>query len=281
MTHAFTVDVEDWYHGIPISTARRSEAERRLERGLLRLLDLLEARAVRGTFYVLGPVAQEHGNLCREIVRRGHEIGCHGWSHDLIYTMTPDRFRDETRRALEAIGEATGVRTEAYRAAYFSITRASWWALEILRSLGFTTDSSIFPVRNWRYGIPDFPPRPTWIATPAGRLLEIPLGTRRIGPLRIPVTGGAYLRIYPYVLSRANLKAMEGQGRTHVFYLHPWELDPAHPRVDFHWKARLTHYVNLGSTHGKLSRLLQEFRFGPMSEVLAHELSVESPTPLR
>ncbi len=281
MTHAFTVDVEDWYHGIPIAESRRTGAERRLERGLLPLLELLGQRNVRGTFYLLGPVAREHPDLCREIVLRGHEIGCHGWSHDLLYTMTPERFRDETSRALDAIGEATGVRAVAYRAAYFSITRASWWAFEVLAGLAFRTDSSIFPVRNWRYGIPDFPPQPTWIETPGGRILEIPLGIRRIGPIQVPVTGGAYLRIYPYAVSRANLRAIEAQGRAHVFYIHPWELDPFHPSVRFHWRARWTHYVNLQSTGHKLSRLLQDFRFGPMSEVLAHELAVERPAPFR
>ena len=281
MPHAFTVDVEDWYHGIPIAPERKASAERRLERGLLPLLDLLDRHATRGTFYILGPVAAEHPGLCREIARRGHELGCHGWSHDLLYSMSPERFRDETRRALDAIGEATGQRTRTYRAAYFSITRASWWALEELAGLGFDTDSSIFPVANWRYGIPDFPDRPTAIDTARGRLLEIPLGVRRFAGRRFPVTGGAYLRIYPYAVSRANLRAAEAEGRSHMFYIHPWELDPSHPRVPFHWKARLTHYVNLGSTRRKLDRLLADFRFAPAREVFAHELADASPAALR
>jgi polysaccharide deacetylase family protein (PEP-CTERM system associated) len=279
--HAFTVDVEDWYHGIPVTPAVKSAAERRLERGLLPLLDLMDRHGAKGTFYLLGPVAKEHADLCREIARRGHELGCHGWSHDLLYTMTPERFRDETRRAVDAIGEATGTRVRTYRAAYFSVTRASWWALEELAALGFDTDSSIFPVRNWRYGIPDFPDRPTTIETRAGRMLELPLNVRRLAGRTIPVTGGAYLRIYPYALTRANLRALEAAGRAHVFYIHPWELDPDHPRVPFHWKARLTHYHNLGSTAPKLERLLTDFRFEPVGKVFAHELAHAGPAPLR
>lgn len=280
MIHAFTVDVEDWYHGIPVTAEVKRTAERRLERGLVPLLDLLDRHGARGTFYLLGPVAVEHPELCREIARRGHELGCHGWSHDLLYTMTRERFRDETKRALDAIGEATGTRVRSYRAAYFSVTRASWWALEELAGLGFHTDSSIFPVNNWRYGIPGFPDRPTALATAAGPLLELPLNVRKVAGRTIPVSGGAYLRIYPYAVTRANLRALESEDRAHLFYIHPWELDPDHPRVPFHWKARLTHYVNLGGTARKLERLLTDFRFDTVGKVFAHELAHANPAPL-
>ena len=213
MRHAFTVDVEDWYHGIPIAPEEKARAERRLERGLDPLLALLAKHDVRGTFYILGPVAREHPAAVRAIAAAGHEIGCHGWSHDLLYTMTPARFREETQRAREAIEDVTGAAVRSYRAAYFSVTRASWWALEELAGLGFDTDSSIFPVRNWRYGIPDFPPRPTWIETKAGSILEVPMSVRKFGRFQAPVTGGAYLRLYPYAVSRANLRAVERAGR--------------------------------------------------------------------
>ncbi len=271
--HAFTVDVEDWYQGVPIPEATRATAERRLHVGLERLLELLDQRGVRGTFFLLGPVAVEHPALVRRIAAAGHEIGCHGWSHDLLYTMTPERMRDETRRACEVISSLTGQPVVAYRAAYFSVTRASLWALEVLAGLGFRYDSSIFPVRNWRYGIPDFAPRPQRIDTPAGPIYELPISIRRVLGRNLPASGGAYLRIYPYWLTRSNLRAAEAAGRPTVFYLHPWELDADHPRVRFHWKPRLTHYVNLRSTEPKLARLLRDFRFGPLSEVLDHELA--------
>ena len=274
MKHAFTVDVEDWYHGIPVEDSYKNRAPRRLELGLLRLLDLMDQFRVRGTFFVLGPIAEERPDLVKEIARRGHEVGCHGWSHELIYRMSPERFRAETRRARDAIADVLGEPPRAYRAAYFSITKSSWWALSILAELGFDTDSSIFPVRNWRYGIPGFSRDPLSIETDHGNIVEIPLGTRRIGALDMPVTGGAYLRIYPYAITKANLKAIERQGRPHVFYVHPWELDPRHPRVPFHWKARVTHYVNLGSTVPKLTRLLEDFAFGSLREVFPDEFSV-------
>jgi polysaccharide deacetylase family protein (PEP-CTERM system associated) len=271
--HAFTVDVEDWYQGIPVGAEVKAAAEKRLAHGLRRLLGILAEHGTRGTFFVLGPVAAEHPGLLREIVAGGHEIGCHGWSHDLLYTMTRERMREETHRAVQTIAEVTGTRVRAYRAAYFSITRDSFWALEELAALGFLYDSSIFPVHNWRYGIPDFDPRPQRIATPGGEILELPLSVRRFWGRNLPAAGGAYFRLYPYALTRSNMKAAEAKGQPVVFYLHPWELDPEHPRVPFAWKARATHYVNLRSTEPRLRRLLRDFRFGPLGEVLEHELA--------
>lgn len=271
--HAFTVDVEDWYHGIPIGDSARRGAERRLHIGVDRLLRLLDDRSHRATFFFLGPVAEEHGALVRQIHQAGHEIGCHGWSHDLVYSMTPDRFREETRRAADVLASLTGEPVTAYRAAYFSITRRSLWAFEILAGLGFRYDSSVFPIRNWRYGIPDFDPRPQRIDTPMGPLYELPISVRRVLGRNVPVSGGAYFRLYPYAVTAANIRHAEAEGRPIVFYLHPWELDPAHPRVAFDWRARLTHYVNLNHTDPRLQRLLRDFRFGTLGDVLQHEIT--------
>ena len=271
--HAFTIDVEDWYDGIPVGAVTKHAAERRLRIGLDRLLALLAERSIRGTFFVLGPLARDQSSIVRSLADCGHEVGCHGWSHDLLYTMTRERFREETRRARDAIADATGRAVTAYRAAYFSITRQSYWALEELAALGFRYDSSIFPVRNWRYGIRDFPRHPQRIETDAGVIAELPLTVREVFGTRVPAAGGAYFRIYPYAVTRSNFRAAEDARVPVVFYLHPWELDPEHPRVSFYWKARLTHYVNLRTTERKLRRLLQEFAFGPLSEVLEHEIS--------
>ncbi len=271
MRHAFTVDVEDWYQGIPIATKIESSAERRLDRGLNVLIDLLAEYGIRATFFLLGPVVVENPRAVRRIAEAGHELGCHGWSHDFVYAMTPDRFRDETRRSAGVIADLTGRPVTAYRAAYFSITRRSLWALEILADLGFLCDSSIYPVRNWRYGIPDFDPCPQRIATPAGPIWEVPISVRRVLGRSVPVSGGAYFRLYPYAVTRANFRAIERARRPVVFYLHPWELDPTHPRVAFDWRARLTHYANLRSTEPRLRRLLGEFQFGTLSEVIGSE----------
>lgn len=272
MRHAFTVDVEDWYQGIPIAGELEPSAQRRLDRGLNLILDLLAENEIHGTFFILGPATVESPKTVRRIAEAGHELGCHGWSHALIYSMSPGRFREETRQAMEAIADLTGRPVTAYRAAYFSITKRCLWALEILAGLGFRYDSSIYPVRNWRYGIPEFDPRPQRIDTPAGSIWELPLSVRRVLGRNVPVSGGAYFRLYPYGLTRANFVSAEHDGRPVVFYVHPWELDPEHPRVPFHWKARLSHYANLRSTEPKLRRLLSEFQFGTLGEVIEPEL---------
>ncbi len=273
MIHAFTVDVEDWSDGIPILEATKARFPPRLDHGLRRLLDLLEEHRVRATFFLLGPLALAQPDLVRRIVAMGHEIGCHGWSHELLYDMTPERFRSETQRSLEAIRQTTGADVRAYRAAYFSITRRSMWALEILTELGFRYDSSVFPVRNWRYGVPDFEPRPHVVETAAGPIYEFPISVRRLLGQMIPIGGGAYFRIYPYAVTRANLRWTERRRTPAVFYLHPWELDPDHPRVAFDWRARFTHYVNLRKTAPRLRRLLREFSFAPLGQVLERALA--------
>jgi polysaccharide deacetylase family protein (PEP-CTERM system associated) len=268
MRHAFTVDLEDWYHGIPIAGDTKARAERRLHVGTDRLLELLARHDVRATFFVLGPIAAEHAPLVRRIADGGHDIGSHGTSHDLIYEMSPSRFRDETRSSIRALEDCVGKKVDSYRAAYFSITRRSLWALDVLADEGIRFDSSIFPVKNWRYGIPDYSRRPVVVETPSGPILELPLSTRRVLGRNVPSTGGAYFRIYPYALTRANMRAAEREQAPVVFYLHPWELDPAHPIVRFRLRAMATHYVNLRSTVPKLERMLSEFRFTTLAEVL-------------
>ena len=235
------------------------------------LTNRLARHSARATFFFLGPVARDYPELVRSLVDGGHEIGCHGWSHDLLYSMTPERFRTETADAKKAIEDIAGVPVTTYRAAYFSITERSLWAFEVLAELGFRCDSSVFPVSNWRYGIPDFSTAPGPVETPRGPIYEFPMSVVDYPGRRLPATGGAYFRIYPYAVTRRHVKRLERAGRPVVFYIHPWELDPGHPRVPFHWKPRLTHYWNLRSTRGKLERLLSDFDFAPLGKVMEHE----------
>ncbi len=268
MKHAFTIDLEDWYHGIPIAPERKASAERRLHVGTDRLLELLERNNAKATFFALSLIAHEHPDILRRISDAGHDIGSHGLSHDLIYEMSPERFRDETRSSVRDLEDCIGKPVQSYRAAYFSITKRSLWALDILAAEGIRFDSSIFPVKNWRYGIHDYSRRPTVIETQNGPLLEFPLSTRRVWGRNIPTTGGAYFRIYPYLLTRANIRASEREGMPVVFYLHPWELDPKHPFVSFRRKAMVTHYANLRATAPRLEKLLSDFEFTTLGEVL-------------
>jgi hypothetical protein len=195
MTHAFTVDLEDWFQGIPVSAEKKATAVRRLHVGVDHLLDALSRHGARATFFALGSVARDHPDVLRRINDAGHYIGSHGVSHALIYEMAPERFREETRSSIQDLQDCVGRRVDSYRAAYFSGTRRSLSALEELVREGIRFDSSIFPVKNWRYGIPDYPRHPTRVDTAAGPLFEFP--SRREGcwaatfPLRVEPTSGS------------------------------------------------------------------------------------------
>lgn len=268
MKNAFSIDFEDWYQGLEIPCEMWAGYERRLQDSGRRLLDLLAEAGVRGTFFILGRAAEEHPDLVRRIASDGHEIATHGYSHTLVYELPPDQFRSELRRSVDLLQELTGREVKGHRAPFFSIRKDSLWALEILREEGLSYDSSIFPVRNYRYGIPDAPRLPYRHSTAGGSILEFPMTTWEVGGRRLPVAGGAYFRIFPYFLTRAGLRSVNRQGQAAIFYLHPWELDPGHPRIPLPRRIAATHYFNLAGTETRLIRLLREFQFAPVAEVL-------------
>jgi polysaccharide deacetylase family protein (PEP-CTERM system associated) len=268
-----TVDVEDWFQVSNFDhVVRREDWDHypsRVEANTRRLLDLFDRREVRGTFFVLGWVAERFPELVREIRRRGHDVESHSHVHELAYRLGAERFGDDLRRSLDAVERATGVRPRGFRAPSFSIDHRSLWAFDVLAECGVEYDSSVFPVRHPRYGIPSFSRVPRRIRTRAGReIREFPLTTLRILGRNVGASGGAYLRILPLgVLFRA-FREMNEAGHPAVLYVHPWEIDPGQPRLHARGLGRLTHYANLASTEGRLERLLQAFDFAPMAEVL-------------
>lgn len=274
IVNAFTVDVEDYFQVAALAPAieRASwpQRESRVERNTGVLLDLLAERGIQGTFFVLGWIAERHPDLIRRIAAAGHEIACHGFSHQLVYDQTPEEFREETARSKSTLEDLSGTAVIGYRAASFSITRRSLWALDVLIDLGFEYDSSIFPIRHDRYGIPGADPRPSRLTAPSGRTLaEFPLSAASYLGVRVPVSGGGYFRLLPYLVTRAGLRQINGTGeRPFAFYLHPWEIDPHQPRVRVGWLSRFRHYTNLDRCESRLRRLLAEFRFASMREVL-------------
>ncbi|MFZ0009757.1 MAG: XrtA system polysaccharide deacetylase [Steroidobacteraceae bacterium] len=272
--NAFTVDVEDYFHVAALSSAITRESwpthESRVERNTERLLALLADRGVRGTFFVLGWVAERTPGLVRRIAASGHEIACHGFSHQLIYQQAREEFREETVRAKRLLEDLIGEAVLGYRAASFSVTRDSLWALDTLIDAGFLYDSSIFPIRHDRYGLPGAAPEPNRLSAPSGRtLVEFPMSAARFLGVQVPVSGGGYFRLLPFWVTRAGLKQInERRGLPFTFYLHPWELDPGQPRFKVSALSRFRHYTNLARCEGRLRRLLGEFEFTSMREAL-------------
>ena len=279
VVNAMTVDVEDYFQVSAfddiVSRSAWDQMESRVSANTRRLLDVFDAFDVRGTFFVLGWVAERQPALVREIAARGHEIASHGYAHRLIYNQSPAEFRDDVRRAKQLLEDVTGVSVAGYRAPRFSMTTRSFWALAILIEEGYLYDASIFPIRHDRYGIPGSPRHPYNIQSGPGSIMEVPGSTIRIGPLNLPIGGGGYFRIFPYPLTRwgiAHVNRVEQQPT--VFYIHPWEIDPDQPRIaSAPLKSRLRHYSKLSSMEGKLLKLLRSHAWGRTDQVVAAELA--------
>jgi polysaccharide deacetylase family protein (PEP-CTERM system associated) len=268
ITNALTIDFEDWYQGLEIPYSDWEKFEDRIEMVGDKLLQIFEEANTKATFFILGYVAEKHPEIVKKIKSAGHEIGTHGFSHTLIYKQEPEVFRQEMKRAIEFLEDLTGDIILGHRAPFFSITKDSLWALDILGELGIKYDSSIFPVLNYRYGIAGAPRFPYKIKREKYEFMEFPVSTLKLPGVTLPISGGAYFRIYPYQLTKQALRAVNRSGNPITFYLHPWELDPEHPRIDVPRRIALTHYFNLGATERRLRKLLRDFKFAPMKEVL-------------
>jgi polysaccharide deacetylase family protein (PEP-CTERM system associated) len=271
--NALSVDVEDYFHVSAFSrNISRSDWDGiplRVDNNTRRLLALFDEFDTRATFFVLGWVAERLPDLIRDIAARGHEIASHGYSHQLVYNQSPDEFRAETLRSKRLLEDIVRQPVCGYRAASYSITARSQWALDTLVEAGFDYDSSIFPIHHDRYGMPGTPDHPYVLQTPNGKsLVEFPLSTARVLGYRLPVSGGGYFRIYPYALTRSGLAQVNRRQQPFIFYLHPWEIDPAQPRVSASRLSRFRHYHNLDKCESRLRRLLKDFRFGTVREVL-------------
>jgi len=271
--NALTVDLEDYFQvsnfDRVIDRGDWDSKPRRVGDNTRRLLDAFDARQTRATFFVLGWVAEREPALVREIADRGHEIACHGYGHELVYAIGHKRFASDLQRARAAIEDACGLAVEGYRAPSYSITDASLWALDVLVDQGFRYDSSIFPIRHHRYGIPEFPRHPCRLALASGAAIdEFPMTTLRMGSTNLPLAGGAYLRFLPAPVFRWAFRRLAGRGEPTVLYLHPWEIDPDQPRQEVGLVVRINHYWNLGRTLPRLLALMGEHTFAPMGEVL-------------
>ncbi len=263
-----TIDVEDYYQVSAfeniVGYGKWDKHNSRVVANTRNVLDILERKGVKATFFVLGWVAEKFPRLIKDIQLKGHEIGCHSYCHRLIYDLSPEEFRDDTKRAKDIIEQVTGTIVKGYRAPSYSITKKSLWAVDILQDLGFIYDSSIFPVPHDRYGIPDAPRFRYQL--PGSTIVEYPLSTFLLNGLKIPVAGGGYFRLFPYFLTKLLLEKINvKEQQPFVFYMHPWEIDPEQPRMKgAGMLSKFRHYNNLDKMAGRFEMLLDNFSFGPI-----------------
>jgi len=274
MINALSFDVEEYFHAEAFGRVVRREQwpglESRVVASTKLVLDILERSGTAATFFVLGWVAERHPALIRDIHARGHEVACHGYGHDMITRLSPSQFAEDVRRAKAILEDTVGGSVIGYRAPTFSVVRETLWSLQILAETGFQYDSSIFPIVHDRYGIPDATRFPHRVAVrPGVEIAEFPLSTVGGFGWRVPVAGGGYFRILPYAATcRAIRHVNNREGQPAIVYLHPWELDLGQPRLPAGRLTRFRHTVNTRTTEAKLQRVISDFRFSPVCDVL-------------
>jgi polysaccharide deacetylase family protein (PEP-CTERM system associated) len=272
IVNALTVDVEDYYQ-VGAFEKRIARADwdvypSRVEANTEAMLDLFGSVEVRATFFVLGWIAERHPSLVRSIVARGHEVASHGYSHTNVTRQSPASFRADVRRTRNVLQDIGGTAVHGYRAANFSIGRQTAWAFAVLEEEGYAYSSSVYPM--WHdQDVIQLRQRGPFTPEETGGLLEIPLTTVSVLGVDLPCSGGGYFRLLPYAVSRWALRRVNRlEQRPFVFYVHPWEIDPAQPRVSgIRLKSRLRHYTNLTRVEERLRRLLDEFRWDRVDRV--------------
>ncbi|MDQ6829663.1 MAG: DUF3473 domain-containing protein [Gemmatimonadota bacterium] len=266
------MDVEDYFHVHAMEhVAPRSSwgsFPSRVEHNVERLLETLAAHNATGTFFVLAWVADRYPELVQRIAAGGHEIASHGWWHRKLTTVTPARFREDVKASKHLLEDLVGKAVLGYRAPSFSIVPGGEWAFDVLLEVGYQYDSSLFPIRRPGYGYPDAPPVPHVIHRAGGSLFQFPLATTTIASVRIPAAGGGYLRHFPYAVVRRAFRESEQAGVPAVFYIHPWEIDADQPRLPCDALTALRHYRGLSGVLPKIQRLLSEFDFTSVRQVL-------------
>jgi polysaccharide deacetylase family protein (PEP-CTERM system associated) len=273
MRNALSIDIEEYFHPselrLPADYNYWSALPSRVEAQTSEVLELLNRANVTATFFVLGWIAERYPKLVSQIAQAGHEIACHSYAHRLVYDLSPEEFRKDTKRAVIAIEDACGTNPRGYRAPSYSITSRSMWSLEILVECGFSYDSSIYPISHDRYGIPGFGRYAQTLDTPSGPIQEIPIATAALYKNTVaPVGGGAYLRLLPYRYTAAGIRRLNThEHQPACIYFHPWELDPTQPRLATGVISRLRTYAGLAGMKAKIQKLMSEFSFSTITSV--------------
>ncbi len=274
--NAFTVDLEDWFQGLTSTNPlvdQWPDFESRVEKVTRHLLGLLRELNTQATFFVLGYVADKHPGLIEAIAIDGHEIGVHGYYHRFVNEMSEAEFAQELDQTLSVLDRIVGIKPIGHRAPYFSLNGRTPWAFDVLESRGFIYDSSVFPTRNMLYGFPEAPRFPYQV--PGHELIEFPATTASFAGIKWPIAGGFYNRALPYRLIQRGIRQVHAQGHPAILYIHPWELDTEQAYNQVTFRERITHYHGRRGLEEKIVRLLGEFHFGALQDLL---VQFESPS---
>jgi polysaccharide deacetylase family protein (PEP-CTERM system associated) len=279
-------DVEEHFRieaaaGLDIPRALRSQYRGRVAPAVDWLLGELDRRGQTATFFVVGELAAEQPAVVRAIQGAGHEVASHGWDHRRVLELTPETFREDLRRSKDALEQVLGGPVLGYRAPTFSITRRNPWAIDVLAEAGLLYDSSIYPVRHDRYGVPEAPRAPFVVEGLERSLVELPPATLRLGGYHLPAGGGGYFRLFPLSVVEGAMRQGQRDCSPPVamLYFHPWEFDPDQPRLPLRRMSRWRTYVGVGRSRPRLSRLLARHRFVRAVDALGRIQSVRDGLP--
>ena len=261
----FTVDVEDWFHILALpkmpDVTEWSALPSHVSRNFNTMLEIFSDKQVHVTCFFLGWVAERFPELVRAAVEHGHEIASHGYSHTLVYQMTPQEFLTDISKSKQIIEDIAGIPVLGYRAPGFSVTKDTPWFFDQLALAGYRYDSSIFPGPRQHGGLITWNRHPSSVETSQGHIEEFPITVSTVLGRPMCFFGGGYLRLAPYALIKRMSKRVLGEGRPVIFYVHPREIDVGHPRMDMSPVRRFKSYVNLETTRGKIEKILEDFSF--------------------
>ncbi len=284
MKALLSIDVEDWFQVENLKQAIKKDSwERnisRVERNIHLILDMLDEKNTKATFFILGWIAEKHPLLIKDIYKAGHEIACHGYEHEIISKLSKDKFKQDVLRAKKVLEDLTGEKIIGYRAPNFSITD---WAIDILTTLDFKYDSSFFPIAGHsRYG------KLKKVTISNSSVFEIRKGFYQVmlsyidfAGFNVPWSGGLYFRLIPYSIFKRGIKKIFDQRGNYIFYIHPWEFDPEQPKIkNIKLNYKLRHYFNLAKTENKFQELLRDFYFSPIKDVIPRAHSSINPVQI-
>jgi polysaccharide deacetylase family protein (PEP-CTERM system associated) len=229
-----------------------------VEKNFTRLLDLFDDRNVKVTCFFLGWIGQQFPHLVREAATRGHEVASHGFAHRLVFQQTREEFLNDVRRARLLLEDVASTKVIGYRAPGFSTTEDTPWFFDALIEAGYEYDSSVFPASRGHGGIRTARRDPHRVGQDDS-LVEMPITVADLLGKPMCFFGGGYLRLFPYWLIQRQAMKVLSEGRPVVFYIHPREIDPDHPRIPMSRKRQFKSYVNLESTEKKIRRILSDF----------------------
>ena len=274
MKNALTIDVEDFFQVSAFEHLYGPESwdkqTPRVENNTHRLLDLFDEHDAKATFFTLGWVAERFPSIIKRIVADGHELASHGYWHQRASSQTQSEFQEDVGGTKKLLEDISGVEVIGYRAPSFSFTTENQWVYDVLGKLGYKYSSSVYPVKHDHYGIPD---APRFKYATHSSVDEIPLSTLPLLGKQLPISGGGYFRLYPYILTRWAVRRFTGEEKgPYIFYLHPWEVDPAQPRMQgISAKTRFRHYLNLTRVEGRIEKLLSDFEWSSMAELYGYQ----------